>query len=64
MTLLPYMIAMIAAALGWAGGKKLGGLFPGSLGVFLGLVFGLVLGILGFYYGRKYVKGLKEMMGS
>ena len=64
MTLIPYLAAMIAGAMGWAGGRKLGLLFNASMGFFLGALFALVLSILGFYYGRRYVKGLKEMMGS
>ena len=64
MSLLPYLISMVAGAIGWAGGKKLGLLLPGNLGFFLGAVFSLVLSILGFYYGRKYVKDFKETMGG
>lgn len=64
MTLLPYMTAMIAGAIGWASGKKLGLVFNASMGFFLGALLALILGILGFYYGRKYVKGIQEMMGS
>ena len=55
-TLLPYMISMIAGAIGWAIGKKVEGIFTASL-------LALIASILGFYYGRKYVKDLKDMMG-
>ena len=55
-TLLPYMISMIAGAIGWSVGRKVEGIFTASL-------LALVASILGFYYGRKYVQNVKDMMG-
>jgi hypothetical protein len=56
MSLLPYMISTIAGAIGWAVGRKIEGIFTASMLALLG-------SILGFYYGRKWVNDLKEMMG-
>ena len=56
MTLIPYMVATIAGAFGWAIGKKIEGVFTGS-------VLSLVASILGWYYGKKYLDNLKDMMG-
>ena len=56
-TLLPYMISMIAGAIGWAAGRKIEGIFTAS-------ILALIASILGWYYGRKYVQNLKDMMGG
>ena len=56
MSLLPYMVSLIAGAIGWSLGKKIEGVFTAS-------VFSLLGSILGYYYGRKYLKNLNEMMG-
>lgn len=56
-SLLPYMVSMIAGAIGWAAGRKIEGIFTASL-------LALVASILGFYYSRKYVQNLKDMMGG
>lgn len=56
MTLLPYLVAFIAGAVGWSLGRKIEG-------VFLASVLSLLGSILGFYYARKYIKGINEMMG-
>jgi hypothetical protein len=55
-TLIPYMVATIAGAFGWAIGKKIEGVFTGS-------VLSLVASFLGWYYGKKYLDNLKDMMG-
>ena len=56
MTLIPYMAGFIAGTIGWALGKKIGAMYGA-------IMVSLVVGSLGFYYTRKYLKGLKESMG-
>ena len=56
MSLLPYMVSLIVGAIGWSLGKKVEGVFTASILSLLGSV-------LGYYYGRKYLKNLNEMMG-
>lgn len=56
MTLIPYMAGFIAGTIGWAVGRRLGGMFGA-------IMISLLLGTLGFYYVRRYMKGLKESMG-
>lgn len=56
MTLIPYMAGFIAGTLGWALGSKFGGMFGA-------IMVSLVTSSLGFYYVRRYMKGLKDAMG-
>ena len=56
MTLIPYMAGFIAGTIGWALGHKFGGMFGA-------IMVSLVVGSLGFYYVRRYMKGLKSSMG-
>lgn len=56
MTLIPYMAGFIAGTIGWALGKRFGGMFGA-------IVVALVLSSLGYYYTRRYMKGLKDSMG-
>jgi putative Mn2+ efflux pump MntP len=51
MTLIPYMAAFIMSTIAWSAGRKVGGLWLGSVAALVG-------GILAFYYTRKYMKNL------
>jgi hypothetical protein len=57
MTLIPYLVSFIAGTIGWAVGKKLGGVFSAA-------VVSIVLTGLGFYYSRKWVKDMHETLGG
>lgn len=56
MTLITYMAGFIFGSIGWAVGKKVGGMFGAIL-------VSLIASTLGFYYARRYMKGLKDSMG-
>ena len=56
MTLIPYMAGFIFGAIGWSLGSKIGAMFGA-------IMTSLILSTLGFYYTRRYLKGLKDSMG-
>ena len=56
MTLIPYMAGFIFGTIGWSLGSKIGGMFGAIMAA-------LIFSTLGFYYTRRYMKGLKDSMG-
>ena len=50
------MAGFIFGSIGWSLGSKIGGMFGAIMAA-------LILSTLGFYYTRRYMKGLKDSMG-